>query len=56
VDTPVQQQQKQHWQRVEKQADMNLWIVESRRMNVNLLPGLLDESFEWEASKKLQGS
>jgi hypothetical protein len=56
VDTPVQQQQKQHWQRVKQQADMNLRIVESRMMNVNLLLTTLDESFEWEASKKLQGS
>jgi hypothetical protein len=51
VDTPVQQQQ-QHWQRVEKQADINPSILESRMIDVNLLLTRLDESFEWKESKK----
>jgi hypothetical protein len=45
VDTPVQQQV-QHWQRVELEADMNSFIVDSIGKAVNSLLDSLDESFE----------
>jgi hypothetical protein len=45
VDTPVQQQV-QHWQRVELEADMNSFIVDSIGKPVNPLLDSLDESFE----------
>jgi hypothetical protein len=53
VDTPVQQQV-QHWQRIRREADINLLIVDSRAKPVNPLLGALDERFRWDASKKLQ--
>jgi hypothetical protein len=55
VDTPVQQQV-QHWQRVKLEADMDSFIVDSIGKPVNPLLGSLDESFEWNASIKLQRS
>ena len=53
MDTPVQQQV-QHWQRIRREADINLLILDSRAKPVNPLLGALDERFRWDASKKLQ--
>ena len=55
MDTRIQQQV-QHWQRVRPEADINFIIVDSVAKPVNPLLGLLDESFEWNASIKLHGS